>query len=209
MSSLFPHFPVFLDLAGRAVIILGDEPALLDLAQTCLTAGASVSVFASKPSERLRARAPPIRLRARRWRGSDFKGAQLVVAGVGAPFTNRARTAAHAAGALFHALGAPELSDIALGGVAARGAMSIGVSAQGAPDALVAAMRDRIEAALPTGLTGFLAVAALEQQAVMRVLPDAAARDAFWLRIAAEAFEHKLNDADAWRGFITQRLSSI
>jgi siroheme synthase-like protein len=207
MSSLFPHFPVFLDLAGRAVMILGDESALLDLAQTCLTAGASVSAFAAEPSDNLRALSPPIRLRARRWRASDFKGARLVVAGIGAPFTSRARTAAHAAGALFHALGAPEVSDIALGGVAARGAMSIGVSAQGAPDALVTAIRDRIEAALPAGLVGFLAAAALEQKNVMHVLPDAELRDAFWLRLAAEAFEHKLDGAEAWRGFIAQRLA--
>jgi siroheme synthase-like protein len=202
MNSLFPHFPVFLDLAGRAVIILGDEPALIDLAQTCLSAGAGVSAFCSQPSEALRALSPSVRLWTRRWRASDFRGARLIVAGASAPLVSRARIAAHAAGALFHATTVPNLSDVTLGGVTARGALSIGVSAPGAPEALAAALRDRIEAALPHGLADFLSAAAASQDFVLQAIPDAAARDAFWAKLAAEAFMQSLNGAEAWSALI-------
>ena len=202
MSSLFPHFPVFLDLAGRAVIILGDEPALIDLAQTCLNAGASVSVIAPAPSKALQDLSSQVRLKARRWRAADFKGARLVVVGAETVFVARARTAAHGAGALFHALGAPDASDVALGGVAARGALSIGVSAQGAPEALVSALRDKIAAALPPGLADFLVAAAAEQENVSRAIPDAKAREAFWAALANDAFKKKPSSPEAWSALI-------
>lgn len=208
MSSLFPHFPVFLDLAGRAVILLGDEPALQDLAQHCLAAGASVTAFAPTPSDAMRAMAPGLRLKLRRWRPSDFKGATLVVVSRAEPRPIRARTAAHAAEAMFHACGAPELSDVALGDVAARGGLSIGVSAPGAPSALATAVRDRLEAALPAGLADFLAAASRARAEVERALPDAGARERFWRTLAARAFDEKRAGPGAWDAFIREYLEA-
>lgn len=204
MSSLFPHFPVFLDLAGRAVVMLGGETHAASLARQFPDSGASVTVFDLAPSDAMRALAPPVRVKLRRWRPTDFAGASLVIVHEAEARGQRARIAAHAAGAIVHAIGAPELSDIALGGVAARGVVALGVSAPGAPPALGEAIRAHLERALPHGLTDFLAAAARAAPDVERRIPDAHARDTFWRLLAEAAFDADADDN--WDAFIAARL---
>ncbi|HVZ98840.1 MAG TPA: hypothetical protein VG841_00845 [Caulobacterales bacterium] len=206
MSNLFPHFPVFLDLAGRAVVLLDGDESLAPLASQFLAAGAGVSVFDPAPSDAMRALAPPLRLKLRRWRPADFGGARLVIAGEGEPRPQRAHTAAHAIGAVFHLVGAPEQSDVALGGVSARGALSIGVSAPGIPAALAEAVQARLEQALPAGLSDFLEAAERARPEAERRLADAAARERFWAALGAAALDMQIVGAAAWDHFIAARL---
>jgi uroporphyrin-III C-methyltransferase / precorrin-2 dehydrogenase / sirohydrochlorin ferrochelatase len=206
MSNLFPYFPVFLDLAGRAVVLLSGDEAAAALARSLIGSGASVAAFDAAPSDAMRALAPPVRLKLRRWRADDFKGARLVVAGVAEPRVQRARAAAHGAGAVFHLLDSPDQSDVALGGVAARGALAVGVAAQGAPPALAEALRERLEAALPHGLPEFLAAVSRARGEVERRIADPARRTAFWRALAAEAFAIALESAAEWDALIADRL---
>ena len=39
MSNLFPYYPVFLDLAGRSVVLIGADAAIVGLARQFLAAG--------------------------------------------------------------------------------------------------------------------------------------------------------------------------
>jgi uroporphyrin-III C-methyltransferase / precorrin-2 dehydrogenase / sirohydrochlorin ferrochelatase len=208
MSNLFPYFPVFLDLAGRSVVLLGaDEPAA-SLCRALLASGASVSAFDTAPCDSMRALAPPVRLKLRRWRAEDFKGARLVVAAAAASRIQRARTAAHGAGASFHLMDAPDQSDLALGGVAARGALSVGVSAQGAPAPLIDAMRERLEQALPAGLSEFLGAVARARGEVERKIAEPAARERFWTDLGAAAFDARSQSASDWDALIAKRLKA-
>ncbi|HVY83736.1 MAG TPA: hypothetical protein VG943_01275 [Caulobacterales bacterium] len=204
MSNLFPLFPVFLDLAGRAVVLLDGDEGVALLARQLLAAGASVSVFDPAPSDAMRALAPPVRLKLRRWRPADFAGARLVIAGPMEPRPLRVQTAAHGVGAAFHVLGAPEQSDLALGGVSARGALSFGVSAPGVPAALADVVQARLEEALPAGLSDFFDAAQRARAEVERGIPDADARDRFWSALG-EAALHAPTQSD-WDGFIAARL---
>ncbi|MEJ0058795.1 MAG: NAD(P)-dependent oxidoreductase [Terricaulis sp.] len=207
MSNLFPHFPVFLDLTGRSVVLIGGDAGQAALARQMLAAGAGVTVFDVAPSDAMRAQAPPVRLKLRRWRGSDFKGASLVIAAAHEARTQRARLAAHAAQALFHQVETPEHSDIALGGVAGSGGLAIGVSAQGAPPALAEAVRARLEQALPLGLADFLDAAARARGEVERRIAPVS-RDAFWSALGEAAFEAKLSGAAQWDAFIAAQIAS-
>ncbi len=209
MSNLFPYFPVFLDLAGRSVVFLAADARFESLTRALLASGASVGAYDPAPCDAMRALAPALRLRLRRWRAADLEGSRLVVAATSEPRLARARLAAHAAGAIFHVLDAPDLSDVALGGVTARGALAVGVAAQGAHPALAEVIRERIDQAMPRNLSEFLSAASRARGAVEARIGDADVRARFWRELGAAAFEADLDGPAAWDGLIAARLAEL
>jgi siroheme synthase-like protein len=207
VSNLFPYYPVFLDLAGRAVVLVGADAAMAGLARQFLAAGAGVSAFDPTPTDAMRALAPPVRLILRRWRPSDMQGAALVVCGLNETRPSRVRTAARSAQAVFHLLGAPESSDVVLGGVAAAGVLALGVAAPGAPWAVTQALRGRLERALPAGLAEFLEAAAHVRGEAGRRIPDDDARARFWTETCEEAFTMPPRKTAEWEEWLRKRLT--
>jgi siroheme synthase-like protein len=207
LSNLFPFYPVFLDLAGRSVVLIGADPPMTNLARQFLAAGAGVSAFDPAPTDAMRALAPPVRLVLRRWRPTDLQGSSLVVCGIGEPRPSRVRTAARAAQAVFHLLGAPESSDVTLGGVAAAGALALGVAAPGAPWAVTQCVRARLEQALPQGLAEFLEAAAHVRGEAGRRIPDDDARAHFWKDACEEAFSSAPRKTAQWEAWLRKRLA--
>lgn len=206
MSNLFPYYPVFLDLTGRSVALVGADAAMVGLARQFIAAGASVQAFDPTPSDAMRTLAPGVRLKLRRWRGGDFQGASLVVCGADEPRPSRVRTAARAAQAVFHLLGAPENSDVVLGSVAAAGALAIGVAAPGAPWAVTEAVRARLAQAVPDAIADFLAAAARVRSETGKRIPDDAQRAAFWRDACEQAFTMSPRKADDWELWLRRRL---
>jgi siroheme synthase-like protein len=209
VSNLFPYYPVFLDLAGRPVVLIGGDAAMAGLARQFLAAGASVAVFDPAPSDAMRALAPAVRLKLRRWRGSDFQGASLVVCGGAEPRPSRVRTAARAQQAVFHLLGAPENSDVVLGGVAAAGVLALGVAAPGAPWAVTQAVRAKLEQAVPAGLAAFLEAAGRVRAEAGRRIPDDVERARFWSEMSARAFASAPMRAAAWETLLLAELTTL
>jgi len=209
VSNLFPYYPVFLDLAGRSVVLIGADAAMAGLARQFVAAGAGVAVFDPTPSDAMRALAPGVRLKLRRWRGSDFEDASLVVCGAGEPRPSRVRAAARAQQAVFHLLGAPENSDVVLGGVAAAGALALGVAAPGAPWAVTQAVRAKLEQALPAGLATFLEAAVRVRAEAGRRIPDDGARAQFWTEMSARAFAAPPMKAAAWEALMLSELAVL
>jgi siroheme synthase-like protein len=160
MASLFPPLPVFMDLAGRAVVVLAGDPIAARFARDCLEAGAGVTLIDPAPSPQAEALIPAARLLRRRWKATDLRLATLVAAGAAEGRAARARQSAKAARAIFLMLdGGPE-GDVSLGAATVRGPLTIGVSTAGLPGALAAALEGRISAAAPPGLSGLLEAAA-------------------------------------------------
>ncbi len=201
MDGLFPLFPVFVDLAGRPVVLLGGDAALAGLAPLLLASGAGVSAIDPAPGAEMRASG--VRIVTRRWRQTDLRGAALVIAGANERRAAKARLAARGAQAMFHQLGEDRASDVALGAALARGSLALGVMAQGAPLALAEALRARLEAALPAGVAEFMAAASAARPRVEAVIAEPAARDAFWTALAQAAFAGPQAD---WRAFIDAAL---
>jgi uroporphyrin-III C-methyltransferase / precorrin-2 dehydrogenase / sirohydrochlorin ferrochelatase len=198
MDGLFPHFPVFFDLVGRPVAILGGDPALAEIARTLISAGAGVSVYDPDGAPAMADMASSLRIVMRRWRSADLRGAALVIAGAHEPRPGRARLAAKNAHAVFAMLGAPHYSDFDFGAQLAQGALSIAVSAAGLPRALEDAVRAHMAAALPAHFSAFLAAAARKQADVAAKLTDEQARAQFWSRRGREALAAAPPDWDAW-----------
>src|SRR5690606_28967669 len=155
----------------------------------------------------MRALAPPVRLILRRWRPSDLQGAALVVCCLNENRPSRVRTAARAAQAIFHLMGAPESSDVTLGGVAAAGALALGVAAPGAPWSVTQAVRARLERALPAGLADFLEAATRVRGEAGRRIPDDETRAQFWSETCEQAFAMAPRKAGEWETWLRQRLA--
>lgn len=206
MSNLFPYYPVFLDLAGRAVVLIGADAAMVGLARQFLAAGAGVSVFDPAPSDAMRALGSAVRLKLRRWRPEDFQGAALVICSAEEPRPSRVRTAAAAQQAVFHVLGAPESSDVVLGGVSASGAFALGVAAPGAPWAVTEAVRTRLAGAVPAGLPDFLEAAARVRAEAGRRIPDDVQRAQFWREATERVFVSSPMSPNDWEALLRKWL---
>lgn len=207
MTSLFPLLPVFLDLTGRAVVLLSAEAGLAPLARRFLDAGAGVTAIDPAPSAEMTALQPSLRILPRRWRSSDLAGAALAVAGAFEPRTARARSAARSARALFASLDDLAHPDVLLGSTVARGALAIGVTASGVAPGIGEAIARKVEAAVPTGYGRFLEAAAGAHEVVMTRIPESLARNAFWQATAADAFERETSDdVEGWARWILARL---
>ncbi|MEZ5957831.1 MAG: NAD(P)-dependent oxidoreductase [Hyphomonadaceae bacterium] len=206
MASLFPHYPVFLDLAGRSVVLVGADAAMAGLARQFLAAGAGVSVFDPAPSDAMRTLQSAVRLKLRRWRPEDFQSAALVVCSADEPRPSRIRAAARAQQAIFHLLGGPENSDVMLGGVSAAGAFALGVAAPSAPWAVTEAVRARLAAAVPVGLPAFLEAAARVRAEAGKRIPDDAQRAKFWSEATERVFASSPLSANEWEVLLRQWL---
>lgn len=189
------QLPVFLSLAGKAVLVAGGTPAAAWKAEMLAAAGADVRVFAAKPCgelEALAARAPltgRVSIVPRGPVDSDFAGAALAVADLPEPEAARAfATMAHRAGALVNVIDNPDFCDIQFGAIVNRSPVMIGISTDGAAPILGQAIRRRLEAVLPVGLGGWAAAARDMRARVAARLPDARARRRFWERFADLAF---------------------
>lgn len=207
MSSLFPLLPAFLDLTGRAVVLLSGEAGLAPLARRLLDCGAGVTVFDPSPAAEMSALRPSIRLVARRWRALDLAGAALVVAGAAESRLPRARAAARSARALFHAPHDPAASDVRLGAAIAGGTIAVGVTTPGLPSEVGQALASRLEVTTLAGYDRFLEAAARVSEKVAARLPDQDQQSAFWRATAEAAFEVKAIDASAWDRWIEARLN--
>ena len=203
MAHLFPLFPLFLDLAGRPVVLLSGAAPLAPLAQRFLEGGAGVRVIAPSHSPAMQALGPAIRLVERRWTAADMRAAALVVAGPDEPRPARARASAKAARALFHMLGGPEYSDGVLGDVTLGGPMTIGLASTTLPEGLAKALRKRVADAAPDRLSGFLAAAARADGLVVGAFPDPAQRERFWAEALGKALKQKSQAGGThWDDFI-------
>ncbi|PJI43376.1 siroheme synthase CysG [Ferrovibrio sp.] len=163
--------PVFLDLQGRRVVVVGDTPAAAWKAELLAAAGADVVCI------------------ARGWRAEDLTGATLVVidaadAAEAAAF----RAAAKAAGAICSAIDKPDHCDVQFGAIVNRSPVVIGISTDGAAPILAQAIRRRIETLLPASLGAWASVAKRIRKKMAERLPAGGLRRAFWERFAERAF---------------------
>jgi len=151
-------YPVFLDLVGVAVLVVGGGPIALRKATGLVEAGALVTVIAPEVGDEFTAIAQRIERRA--YRHGDVAGFQLVMAAT----NDRAVNALVASDAKLHGLWVnsaddPDNCSFILPAVAQRGVVTIAVSTGGASPALARRLRTEIAA---NHLTAVVAAAAIE-----------------------------------------------
>ena len=152
------HFPVFLDLKDRPVLVLGSGEAAERKADLLRRAGAAIRASGQFSPELL-------------------AGCALAV-GAGAPEADllALAEAARVAGIPCNVVDRPELCSFIMPAVIERDPITIAVSSAGVAPVLARLLRARIEAAVPPAFGRLAALAARFRDDIRRRLPDLAVR---------------------------------
>jgi uroporphyrin-III C-methyltransferase/precorrin-2 dehydrogenase/sirohydrochlorin ferrochelatase len=159
--------PIFLNLAGRRVLVLGAGEAADRRAATYAQAGASVA-------------------RALTFDPAQLPGCALAAAaGAPEPDTQALSQAAQALGIPVNVVDRPELSSFITPSIIDREGLTIAVSTGGAAPILARMIRQKIEALIPPGWGRLAALAGRLQAETRAALPDTAQRRRVLERIFA------------------------
>ena len=188
--------PLFHDLAGRRTIVAGGSQGALWKAELLSAAGADVIVLAGSEGaarlfERLAADPVngPVTVLPRSWTADDLKDAVLALGDfAGSAEAKRFADAARSAGAIVNIIDQAELSDVSFGTIVNRSPIVLAVSTSGGAPMLGQAIRARIEAVLPRGLSGWAAAAGAWRPRVKQRLSSFADRRRFWERFTRRAW---------------------
>jgi uroporphyrin-III C-methyltransferase/precorrin-2 dehydrogenase/sirohydrochlorin ferrochelatase len=143
-------FPVFLKLAGRAVLVVGGGPVASSKLEALTSAGAEVTVVAPEVTAAIRSSGAVIH--QREFAEADLDGVWYVVAAA-TPEVNTQVSKAAAARRLFvNAVDDPPNATAYLGGVVRRGSVAIAISTGGRAPALAGLLREAIDDVLPADL---------------------------------------------------------
>ena len=125
------HLPLFFDLAGRRVVVVGSSPAAQRRAELARSAGAAVYECETVSP-------------------ADLKGSAAVFIATGDFDSDLdAQRAASAAGIPVNVADRPQLSDFILPAIVDRDEVVVAISTGGASPTLATLLRGRIEAMLP------------------------------------------------------------
>lgn len=184
--------PVFFDLSGRRVVIVGGSESAAWKADLAAAAGAQVDVFAPVVSDKLRDIAggrETIVIFERPWRSNDLTGATLLFGVVDTEKEAQAiREAAKAVGVPLNLTDRPALSDFNMGAIVNRSPLMIGVSTGGAAPVFAQAVRGRIETLVPATFAAWAHAAKNWRPLILDSGLEFLARRDFWRRFTRYAF---------------------
>jgi uroporphyrin-III C-methyltransferase/precorrin-2 dehydrogenase/sirohydrochlorin ferrochelatase len=177
------YFPVFLDLDGRRVVVVGGgEKAAQKLRLLAKTRG-RITVIAETYCEEVvdMAHARQMRLEQRPFAQSDVCGAALIIGAEQIAERNtEVSMAARTHGVPVNIVDAPNLSTAILPAIVDRDPVVIAIGTEGASPVIARDLRARLEAWLPAGLGRLAARAAALRPRVKQAIADPVARRRFW-----------------------------
>lgn len=207
------HFPVFLALAGRRVLVAGGTPAAVAKLRLLLKTEAHVNVVDDDPAPEIVAWAREGRLTLHR--RAQAPGDALCCPIAYAAHEDAARDAAAlrmaaADGALVNVVDDLANSQFITPAIVDRDPVVVAIGTEGAAPVLARSVKARVEAMLPAA-TGLLARVAKPLRALADALPAGAARRRFWSdyygtagpRVAADG---EAAVASALRGLLDDHL---
>jgi len=192
--------PLFLNLTGRKVLLVGGGRVAAGKLRQLVAAGATVSVVAPAIRDEIlegpRAveASEVVSIRQRPFEPSDLEGAWLVVAAA-TPEVNRAVAAAAEARHLFvNAVDDPPNASAYLSGVVRRDGVTVAISTSGDAPALTALLREGLDALLPRDLASWVGRAREERVAWRRDAVPMESRKPRLLRALNELYARE----DSW-----------
>ena len=202
MSELLP---LFLNLAGRDVVLVGGGAVATGKLSALLAARARVRVVAPTVTEAIAAAGVEIVTRA--FRPSDLDGAWLVVAAA-PPDVNREVAAAAEVRRLFvNAVDDPANASAFLSGTIRRDGVTIAVSTKGDAPALTALVREALDALLPEEVGEWMAEARRQRTVWRRDRVPMGARKPRLLAALNELYDAPRSTAPGTR--LTADVSSL
>ena len=150
-------FPVFLQLAGRRVLVVGGGPVAAGKLRALLDAEASIVVVAPDVVDNILDAA--VEIRRREFRPDDLDGVWYVVAAASRDVNSVVAAAAHARGIFVNAVDDIENASAYAGAVLRKAGVTIALSTDGEAPALAGLMREALESVLPDDLEAWMACA--------------------------------------------------
>jgi uroporphyrin-III C-methyltransferase/precorrin-2 dehydrogenase/sirohydrochlorin ferrochelatase len=147
MSSLLP---LFVNLAGRRVVLVGGGPVAAAKLQQLVAARADVCVVAPHVDPGIEGAG--VTVFRREFQPADLDGAWLVVAAATPAVNRQVAEAAQARRIFVNAVDDPENASAFLSGVVRRDGVTLAISTDGAAPGLTALLRQALDAILPNDL---------------------------------------------------------
>ncbi len=161
------HLPLFFDLVGRRVVVVGQGPAADRRAELARSAGAEVKRYAVETVQ-----------------VSDFRRAAAAFIATGDEGSDaKVQRIAKAASVPVNVADRPALCDFILPAIVDRDGVVVAISTGGASPTLASVLRGRIEAALPERIGALARLAATFRAQVNALIVDPARRRGFWRRL--------------------------
>ena len=176
------HFPIFLDTAGRRIVLSGGGEAALAKLRLLLKTEARIAVYAPDPAPEIVQWAGEARLTLhfRGLRADDLRGAALVYAAdEDSGADARTATLAREAGVALNVVDNLEASDFITPAMVDRAPLTVAIGTEGTAPVLARAIKADLEARLSPRL-GALARAAAAFRDRAETLPRGRARRDFW-----------------------------
>jgi len=155
--------PLFLDLTGRAVLLVGGGRVATAKLQQLRAAGARVRVVAPEISEEILKTAPQVQIALRPFLPADLDGVWLVVAAATRPVNGEVAAVAETQRVFVNAVDDPANASAFLSGVVRRDGVTVAISTSGDAPALTALLREAFDALLPRDLARWVLRARAER----------------------------------------------
>lgn len=181
-----PLFPLFADLRGRAVLVVGGGAVARRKIEALLEAGAEVSVVAPQVVPELDewVRFGRVQQRATAFDPAQLADAYLVIAASDNGAVNRAVAAAAAARGVFaNVVDDAALSSVHIPARVRRGRLQIAISSGGAAPVLTRRLRERLDTELDDSLETLVDLLAHERSRIRRRFPRPGQRRRFFERL--------------------------
>ena len=143
------HYPIFLDLRSRPVLVVGGGTVAFAKITGLLEAGAVVTVVAPRIDPALE----PLTLFRRAFEPSDLDGKWLVIAAATPEVNRQVVSAAEKRRIFVNAVDDVQSATAYLGGVVRKGGVTLAISTGGRAPALAGLLRQAIEQVLPDDLS--------------------------------------------------------
>jgi len=207
-------YPIFLELSGRRVVLIGGGAVAARKAQVLLAAGARLVVVAERIDEMLTVlcRDKTAELIRSKYARSYLAEAVLVVA---ATNNNRLNKQIYKdcqeLEILCNVVDVPELCDFFVPAVVKRGSLQIAVSTDGYCPAYAGHLRKKLEAVFTEKHGEFLAELECMRQKIIAEIADPADRKTLLGRLVDEkSFEYFVENGPAeWRTFADELVNSL
>jgi uroporphyrin-III C-methyltransferase/precorrin-2 dehydrogenase/sirohydrochlorin ferrochelatase len=154
MTANAPVFPIFLRLAGRAVVVVGGGRVAATKIEGLLRGGAKVTVVA--PEIRSELEREGVTLVRREFEASDLDGAWFAVAAGTHAVNRQVAEAAEERHIFVNAVDDPPSASAYAGGVFRRGNLTVAISTNGDAPALAGLLREGLEALVPEEIETWL-----------------------------------------------------
>ena len=174
------YFPLFADLHGRRVLVVGGGEIAERKVRLLLEAGASIALVARE----VRAESLAPHWIAREFDESQLEGATLVVAATDDPALNeRVATTARARHLLCNVVDDAERSGFIVPAIVDRSPLVIAISSGGVAPVLARLARERIETMFDESFGALARLLEAWRTRIKRALPDVTARRRFYERL--------------------------